>query len=150
METHTHAHTDCSRNWVLIQVRAEILWEEEGFQFGFERWQGWAMSKVLWDWVNSKCGVRSKNWRSTKNETLKSTSVRNLELLWFVDIAKLRTVVRWPRRLPTVILWHVCKHIIVSRLLLPHENRYHWCWPKPWVLMTLPGLEWWRPQTAMT
>ena len=29
----------------------EILWEEEGFQFGFKRWQGWAMSKVLWEWI---------------------------------------------------------------------------------------------------
>ena len=26
----------------------EILWEEEGFQFGFKRWQGWALSKVSW------------------------------------------------------------------------------------------------------
>ena len=29
----------------------EILWEEEGFQFGFKRWQGWAVSKVLWEWI---------------------------------------------------------------------------------------------------
>ena len=49
--THTHTHTDCSRNWVLILVGAEILWEEEGFQFGFKRWQGWAVSKVLWEWI---------------------------------------------------------------------------------------------------
>ena len=47
----THTHTDCSRNWVLILVRMEILWEEEGFQFGFKRWQGWAVSKVLWEWI---------------------------------------------------------------------------------------------------
>ena len=26
----THTHNDCSRNWVLILVGAEILWEEEG------------------------------------------------------------------------------------------------------------------------
>ena len=32
-----HTHTDCSRNWVLILVRMEILREEEGFQFGFKR-----------------------------------------------------------------------------------------------------------------
>ena len=49
--THTHAYTDCSRNWVLILVRMEILWEEEGFQFGFKRWQGCAVSKVLWEWI---------------------------------------------------------------------------------------------------
>ena len=48
--THTHTYTDCSRNWVLILVRMEILWEEEGFQFGFKRWQGWAVS----------CGVQNK------------------------------------------------------------------------------------------
>ena len=40
--THTRTHarthtTDCSRNWVLILVRMEILWEEESFQFGFKR-----------------------------------------------------------------------------------------------------------------
>ena len=29
----------------------EILWEEEGFQFGFKRWQGWAVSEVLWEWI---------------------------------------------------------------------------------------------------
>ena len=32
----------------------EILWEEEGVQFGFKRWHGWAVG------VNSKCGVQSK------------------------------------------------------------------------------------------
>ena len=37
---HTHTYTDCSRNWVLILVRMEILWEEGGFQFGFKRWGG--------------------------------------------------------------------------------------------------------------
>ena len=41
METHTHTHTythtDCSRNWVLILVGAEILWQEEGFQSAFKR-----------------------------------------------------------------------------------------------------------------
>ena len=42
--THTHTHNDCSRNWVLILAGAEILWEAEGFQFGFKRWQGSAVS----------------------------------------------------------------------------------------------------------
>ena len=39
METHarTHARNDCSWNWVSILVGVEILWEEEGFQFGFKR-----------------------------------------------------------------------------------------------------------------
>ena len=49
--THTHTHIMTSRNWVLILVRVEILWEEDGFQFGFKRWQGWAVSKVLWEWI---------------------------------------------------------------------------------------------------
>ena len=40
-----------SRNWVLILVGAEVLWEEESFQFGFKRWQGWAVSKVLWEQI---------------------------------------------------------------------------------------------------
>ena len=48
--THAHIHTHthgCSRNWVLILDGAEILWEEEGFQFGFKRWQGWAVANRL-------------------------------------------------------------------------------------------------------
>ena len=49
--THTHTHNDWSRNWVLVLVRMKILGEEEGFQFGFKRWQGWAMSKILWEWI---------------------------------------------------------------------------------------------------
>ena len=35
--THTHTHTDCSTNWVLILAGAEILSEEQGFQFGLKR-----------------------------------------------------------------------------------------------------------------
>ena len=31
-----HTHNDCSRNRVPILVSMEILWEEEGFQFGFK------------------------------------------------------------------------------------------------------------------
>ena len=29
----------------------KILSEEEGFQFGFKRWQGWAVSTVGWEWI---------------------------------------------------------------------------------------------------
>ena len=29
----------------------EILWEEEGVQFGFKRRHGWTVSKVLWEWI---------------------------------------------------------------------------------------------------
>ena len=57
--THTHIYNDSSRNWVPILVGMKILWEEEGFQFGFKRWKGWAVSKVLWWWI-PKCGVQSK------------------------------------------------------------------------------------------
>ena len=49
--THTHMYADCSKNWVVILAGAEILWKEEGFQFGFKRWQGWTVSKVLWKWI---------------------------------------------------------------------------------------------------
>ena len=62
MYTHAHAHNDSSRNWVLIFVGVEILWEENGFLFGFKRGQGWAVSKVLWEWianVGSKAKVES-------------------------------------------------------------------------------------------
>ena len=52
--THTHSHTnnDCSRNWVLILVGVRILWGEDGFQVGFERWLDWPVSKTLWEWMN--------------------------------------------------------------------------------------------------
>ena len=56
---YTHTHNDCSRNWVLILVKMEILWEEEGFQFGLKRWQGWAVSKVLWEWI-PKVGSKAR------------------------------------------------------------------------------------------
>ena len=44
--THTHSHTDydCSRNWVLILVGVKIMWEEEGFQFGFDATGIWLWS----------------------------------------------------------------------------------------------------------
>ena len=35
--SYMHTRNDCSRNWVLILVGAKILWEEEGFQFSFEK-----------------------------------------------------------------------------------------------------------------
>ena len=53
---HTHTHTYCSRNWVHILVRMEILWEEEGFQFGFKRWQGWALSVIVQELCESRGG----------------------------------------------------------------------------------------------
>ena len=34
------AHNDYGRNWVLILVGVKILWEEEGFQFGFKKMTG--------------------------------------------------------------------------------------------------------------
>ena len=37
----------------------EILWEQEGFQFGFKRWPGWAVSKVLWEWI-PKVGSKAR------------------------------------------------------------------------------------------
>ena len=85
-----HAHTvTVAETWQLILVGAERLWEEEGFQFGFKRWQGWAQTPstglrhpsfggrcwkaMLGVWaeqclrscgsefqMNSKCGVQSK------------------------------------------------------------------------------------------
>ena len=63
----THTHNDCSRNRVLILVRMEILWEEEVFQFDFKRWQGWAVSKVLWEWIPN---VRSKARKGEKAMSL--------------------------------------------------------------------------------
>ena len=57
-------HNDCSRNWVLILVGVDILWEEEGFQFGFKRWQGWAVS-------NSVCGSEFQLWHPKQGKLWK-------------------------------------------------------------------------------
>ena len=71
LQTHTrartHTHNDCSSNWVLVLVRMEILGEEEGFQFGFKRWQDWAVSKILWEWI--------PNVGSKARECVKATSL---------------------------------------------------------------------------
>ena len=82
--THTHTHNDCSRNWVLILAGAEILWEEEGFQSGFTIWQGWAVSKVLWEWIpwqndlTTSCTLKRQNaikWlRNLQRRGLRSPS----------------------------------------------------------------------------
>ena len=51
-------------NWVLLLVLllvgAEILWAEEGSQLGFKRWQGSAVSKVLWEWIPNNYGIQSQ------------------------------------------------------------------------------------------
>ena len=69
--THTHVHNGCSRNWVLILVGVEILWEEEGFQLGSKRWQGWPVSirSCFFDWLMiayialfSACGGKFQMW----------------------------------------------------------------------------------------
>ena len=51
----------------MILVGVKILWEEEGFQFGFKGWQGWAVSKVLWEWIPN---VGSKARESAKAMSL--------------------------------------------------------------------------------
>ena len=50
----------------VAEVRMEILWEEEGFQFGFKRWQRGEVSKVLWERipnVGSKARDRQQIYR---------------------------------------------------------------------------------------
>ena len=47
-------------------IRVEILWEEEGFQFGFKRWKGWAVSKVLWEWIPN-VGSKAREGTSDRN-----------------------------------------------------------------------------------
>ena len=77
IHTHTHTHNDCSRNWVLILVGAKILWEEEGFQFGFKRGQGWAVSKALWERIpNAGSKARERNTSRT-NKFLWSLHARS-------------------------------------------------------------------------
>ena len=54
METHVCAQ-NVYQKLSIDTSGVEIQWE--GFQFGFKRWQGWAVSRVG---VNSKCGVQGK------------------------------------------------------------------------------------------
>ena len=51
--THTHTYTDCSRNWVLILIRMEILREEEVFSLALK-------DDRVEQCLRSKCGVQSK------------------------------------------------------------------------------------------
>ena len=61
MHTHTHTHNDIHENWVLIPAGEEVLWGEEGFQFGLKRWQSWALSKLFREWVpNAGYKVRER------------------------------------------------------------------------------------------
>ena len=79
----------------------EILWEEEGFQFGFKRWQGWAVSKVLWEWIPN---VRSKARESAEAMSLafvllvfsQHVGVRRRAYCtrWSVDMQQFREVSR--------------------------------------------------------
>ena len=56
----------------------EILREEEGFQFGFKRWQGWAVSKVLWEWIpNVGSGQSKRQLRIVCWSLLYSTVLRS-------------------------------------------------------------------------
>ena len=63
---HAHMHALTSRNWVLILVRMEILWEEKGFQFGFKRWPGWAAS----------CGSEFQMWGPKQEKVRKPWVLR--------------------------------------------------------------------------
>ena len=55
--THTHTHTHTQEGDVISWGRSTV--RRGRFQFGFKRWQGWTVSKVLWEWipnVGSKAG----------------------------------------------------------------------------------------------
>ena len=45
---------------ITLLVGAEVLWEEEGFLFGFKSWQAWAVSKVLWEWIPNVVSSKAK------------------------------------------------------------------------------------------
>ena len=61
--THARTHTGCWGDWVLKLAGAK---QEEGFQFGFKRWQGWAVSKVLWEWIPNVIVCPNKDWCKIK------------------------------------------------------------------------------------
>ena len=117
--THTHTHThDCSRNWVLISVGVEILWEVEGFQFGF-RWHGWAVSnsvsQCVWEWIPI---VGSK-----AREIVKTMS------LAFVLLDFQHKGVRRGATLTLWLQWHWCWHCLQWHWLQCwHCLQWHRCW----------------------
>ena len=53
-------------------VEAEVLREEEGFQFGFKKMGGLSSVEVLVG-MNSKCGVQSNNMTCWRGELMHST-----------------------------------------------------------------------------
>ena len=54
----------------MLLVAVKIAWEDQGFQFSFKTWQGWAQSKGLWEWipnVGSKAREGSEEERSVRD-----------------------------------------------------------------------------------
>ena len=97
-----------SRNWVLIVVGAKILWEEEGFQFGFKHWQSWAVSKVLWVWI--------PNVGSEAREGVKATSCA-FALLDFSACGCQKKGVVYEME---------CRHVAVQRGKQDRNHLQHW------------------------
>ena len=93
---------------MLILVGAKITWEEDGFQFGFKRWQGWAVSKVLWKWIPNDEGSQAREnakvislafvlleFQHEGTVSLRSRAYctsRNVDMLQFRDVSKTRTI----------------------------------------------------------
>ena len=65
--THVCTHNDCSRNWVLILVGMEILWEEEGFSLALKHERVEQCLKILREWI--------PNVGSKAREGVKATSL---------------------------------------------------------------------------
>ena len=102
--THTHTHNDCSRNWVLILVGADILWEEECLALKDDRveqclrfcgseFQMWGpkQEKVQKPWVLCLyCWIFSM-WVSEEEHSAQD-GVQTCNSLLFREVSRTRTI----------------------------------------------------------
>ena len=95
--SHIHTHSDCSRNWVLILVGAEILWEEQGFQSGFKRWLSHYSYRTNWPPPlhppppphTPSCWCTSQLWPQNSSETQRIVVVVAVCLFWSLSSSSL-------------------------------------------------------------
>ena len=115
-----YTHNDCSRNWVPILAGVEILWEEESFQFGFKRWQGWAEYKVLWEWIPN---VGSKARESVPNLVNAVYIFSQSVIHSYINVSMLYTCTE---------LHYICEQVLFVRFYnnptpLNGSMQFHYC-----------------------
>ena len=93
----------------------EILWEEEGFQFGFKRWQGWAVSKVLWEWIPN-VGSKAREGVYTHVPFLRASLEGNSNYVRLLAVKGFRSV--------QYLFVHMCQFFYRVQIISINAYRY--------------------------